>query len=180
MANTGIHHSDPPTQESLKATSDSSIFPIPIFSRQFYREHLKSFKLLLKSILAAGCDHLVITGDIVSTGEEEDYYLAREILGNLDLLNSDSSDSHSWQPRHLWGSTSGRRRLEFSTIYPQCGLRPTPGTLQVVFGETLEDSLSYGQDSSLPLRQEGRPLFNHRAEFDLAVVISKEPTGHQR
>ncbi|MCX6137772.1 MAG: metallophosphoesterase [Ignavibacteriales bacterium] len=60
----------------------------PHLSRQYYREHIKSLKLLLRSILDAGCDHLVITGDIVSTADPDDYYLARELFASYGLLHS--------------------------------------------------------------------------------------------
>lgn len=60
----------------------------PHLSRQFYREHLRSFKLLVGSILEGGCDHLLITGDIVSTADPDDYFLAREILDRFGLLHS--------------------------------------------------------------------------------------------
>ena len=58
-------------------------------SRQHYREHMKSMKLLLRSVLEAGCDHLIITGDIVSTAEPDDFYCARELLGSFGLLHPD-------------------------------------------------------------------------------------------
>ncbi|HVN49332.1 MAG TPA: metallophosphoesterase, partial [Bacteroidota bacterium] len=61
----------------------------PHISRQYYREHIKSFKMLLRSIVEAGVDHIVITGDIVSTGNEDDFYLAREIFSKLDLLDAE-------------------------------------------------------------------------------------------
>jgi 3',5'-cyclic-AMP phosphodiesterase len=61
----------------------------PHISRQYYREHIKSLKMLLRSIVEAGVDHIVITGDIVSTGNEDDFYLAREIFAKLDLLHSE-------------------------------------------------------------------------------------------
>ena len=61
----------------------------PHLSRQYYREHMKSLKLLLRLILEAGCDHLVITGDIVSTADPDDYYLARELFASYGLLHSD-------------------------------------------------------------------------------------------
>jgi 3',5'-cyclic AMP phosphodiesterase CpdA len=57
-------------------------------SRQYYREHIKSLKLLLRSIVDLGIDHIVISGDIVSTGNEDDYYLAREIFSKLGLLDA--------------------------------------------------------------------------------------------
>jgi Icc protein len=60
----------------------------PHLSRQYYREHIKSFKMLLRAILDEGADHIVVSGDIVSTGEEDDFYLAREIFSNLNLLDS--------------------------------------------------------------------------------------------
>lgn len=60
----------------------------PHLSRQYYREHIKSFKMLLRAILDEGADHIIVSGDIVSTGEEDDFYLAREIFSNLNLLDS--------------------------------------------------------------------------------------------
>jgi 3',5'-cyclic-AMP phosphodiesterase len=60
----------------------------PHISRQHYREHIKSFKMLLRAILNEGVDHIIISGDIVSTGNEDDYFLAREILANHGLLDS--------------------------------------------------------------------------------------------
>ena len=59
----------------------------PHLSRQYYPEHIKSFKTLLRAILNDGCDHLVITGDIVSTADPDDYYLAREILKSYELMD---------------------------------------------------------------------------------------------
>jgi len=61
----------------------------PHLSRQFYREHFKSFKILLRSILEEGCDHLLITGDIVSTPNIDDFYLVREILAKHHMLSAD-------------------------------------------------------------------------------------------
>jgi len=60
----------------------------PHLSRQFYREHIKSFKLLLRSVLEMQYDHLIITGDIVSTADPDDYYLARELLSSMGFLKS--------------------------------------------------------------------------------------------
>ncbi len=60
----------------------------PHLSRQHYREHIKSFKMLLRSMLNEGADHIIVSGDIVSTADEDDYYLAREILLNHQLLDS--------------------------------------------------------------------------------------------
>jgi 3',5'-cyclic AMP phosphodiesterase CpdA len=60
----------------------------PHLSRQHYREHIKSFKMLLRAMLNEGADHIIISGDIVSTADEDDFYLAREILSNHQLLES--------------------------------------------------------------------------------------------
>jgi 3',5'-cyclic-AMP phosphodiesterase len=60
----------------------------PHISRQYYREHMKSFKLLLRAVVDEGVDHIIVSGDIISTGHEDDFYLAREIFSNLDLLDS--------------------------------------------------------------------------------------------
>jgi DNA repair exonuclease SbcCD nuclease subunit len=61
----------------------------PHLSRQFYREHYKSFKILLRTIIERGFDHLVITGDIVSTADPGDYFLAREILTRFGLMDGE-------------------------------------------------------------------------------------------
>lgn len=61
----------------------------PHLSRQFYREHLKSFKLLLRMILEREVDHIVLSGDIVSTGDPDDFYVAREIFNRFELLSPD-------------------------------------------------------------------------------------------
>ncbi|MFA6978181.1 MAG: metallophosphoesterase [Ignavibacteriaceae bacterium] len=73
--------------------SDSSDYKIvhisdPHLSRQFYREHIKSFKILLERAIEAGADHILLTGDIVSTADPDDFYLAREILSKFGLLDS--------------------------------------------------------------------------------------------
>ena len=56
--------------------------------RQFYREHYRSFKLLLRAIADEECDHLLITGDIASTPDIDDLYLAREILAKAGFSDS--------------------------------------------------------------------------------------------
>lgn len=82
------------THAPLDTTEDSgNSFTIahvsdPHLSRQYYPEHIKSFKILLRAILDEGCDHIVITGDIVSTADPNDYYLARKILSTYGLMDS--------------------------------------------------------------------------------------------
>lgn len=46
-------------------------------------------KIVLRSILEAGCDHVVISGDLVSTADPDDFYLAREVFLTYGLLNSE-------------------------------------------------------------------------------------------
>jgi 3',5'-cyclic-AMP phosphodiesterase len=60
----------------------------PHLSRQHYREHIKSFKMLLRAMMNDGVDHIIISGDIVSTANEDDYFLAREIFASIGLLDS--------------------------------------------------------------------------------------------
>lgn len=60
----------------------------PHLSRRYYREHIKSLKIVLREILRAGCDHIVISGDLVSTADPDDFYLAREVFLNYGLMNS--------------------------------------------------------------------------------------------
>jgi 3',5'-cyclic-AMP phosphodiesterase len=60
----------------------------PHISRQFYREHIVSLKALLRAIVAEGCDHIVLTGDIVSTADPDDFFLVREIFLTMNLLDS--------------------------------------------------------------------------------------------
>ncbi len=122
----------------------------PHLSRQYYREHLKSFKLLLKSILSAGCDHLVITGDIVSTGEEDDYYLAREILGTLDLLDSTRLTVVPGNHDIFGGPHRAVDVLSFPQYIRGVDYSRHLERFQVVFGETLDNVVSYGQDSIFP------------------------------
>jgi 3',5'-cyclic-AMP phosphodiesterase len=122
----------------------------PHLSRQFYREHLKSFKLLLKSILAAGFDHLVITGDIVSTGEEDDYYLAREILGTLDLLDAKRLTVVPGNHDIFGGPHRAVDVLSFPQYIRNVDYSRHLERFQLVFGETLDNVISYGKDSIFP------------------------------
>ena len=87
---TRISHS-PASPEALRTPGNPFIIAHlsdPHLSRQYYPEHIKSFKTLLRTIIEEGCDHIVITGDIVSTADPDDYYLARTILRSYDLLES--------------------------------------------------------------------------------------------
>jgi 3',5'-cyclic AMP phosphodiesterase CpdA len=70
-----------PQRYSLVHVSD------PHLSVLFSREHARSFRSLLRFILERGFDHLVISGDIVSTGDEADFVLARETLDKHGLLD---------------------------------------------------------------------------------------------
>ena len=83
-------HREGPLETAKPAGTSFTIAHLsdPHLSRQYYREHIKSFKILLRTILDHGCDHLVITGDIVSTGDPDDFYLARTILTTFGLMDS--------------------------------------------------------------------------------------------
>ncbi len=122
----------------------------PHLSRQFYREHLKSFKLLLRSLLDAGCDHLVITGDIVSTADEDDYYLAREILGKLDLLDSRRLTVVPGNHDIFGGPHRAVDVLSFPQHIRNVDYARHLERFQRVFAETFQNVVSYGHDSVFP------------------------------
>lgn len=61
----------------------------PHISRRYYREYIRSLKLLLRAILDEGFDHIVVTGDITSTADPDDFALAREIFATFGLLHAD-------------------------------------------------------------------------------------------
>lgn len=44
--------------------------------------------MLLQTAIESGADHIIITGDIVSTAEPDDFYLAREIFSKFGILDS--------------------------------------------------------------------------------------------
>ncbi len=89
IAERAVHFEGPISAPSAAGTTFTiAHLSDPHLSRQYYREHIKSFKILLRKILEHGCDHLVITGDIVSTGDPDDYYLARKILTTYGLMDS--------------------------------------------------------------------------------------------
>jgi Icc protein len=137
-------------QESDRAQFRLVHLSDPHLSRQFYREHMKSFKLLLKSILAEGFDHLVITGDLVSTGDEDDYYLAREILGNLGLLDANRLTVVPGNHDIFGGPHRAVDILSFPQYIRSVDYKRHLERFQLVFGETLGNVISYGQDSVFP------------------------------
>jgi Icc protein len=154
----GLPTGNPPTQESTPGEFRLIHLSDPHLSRQFYREHMKSFKLLLKSILATGCDHLIITGDIVSTGEEDDYYLAREILGTLDLLDANRLTVVPGNHDIFGGPHRAVDILSFPQYIRNVDYARHLDRFQVVFGETLANVISYGQDSVYPFVKKVGPF----------------------
>lgn len=166
----------------VAAESVSSDFRVvhisdPHLSRQFYREHLKSFKLLLKSILAAGCDHLIITGDIVSTGEEDDYYLAREILGTLDLLDSKRLTVVPGNHDIFGGPHRAVDVLSFPQYIRNVDYARHLERFQVVFSETLENVVSYGRDSIFPFVKKVGPYSIVGLNSILPWSLRRNPLG---
>lgn len=154
----GFGHDTLQTQESTPSEFRLVHLSDPHLSRQFYREHMKSFKLLLKSILAEGCDHFVITGDIVSTGDEDDYYLAREILGTLDLLDSSRLTVVPGNHDIFGGPHRAVDVLSFPQYVRNVDYARHLERFQVVFGETFTNVVSYGQDSVFPFVKKVGPF----------------------
>jgi 3',5'-cyclic-AMP phosphodiesterase len=157
-AHSGASEGIPLTLESPRREFRLVHISDPHLSRQFYREHLKSFKLLLKSILAAGCDHLVITGDIVSTAEEEDYYLAREILGTLDLLDSTRLTVVPGNHDIFGGPHRAVDVLSFPQYIRNVDYARNLELFQIAFGETFEDVVSYGRNTIFPFVKKAGPF----------------------
>ena len=153
-----VPHSALPPQESSQREFRLVHLSDPHLSRQFYREHMKSFKLLLKSILAEGCDHLVITGDIVSTGDEDDYYLASEILGTLNLLDTNRLTVVPGNHDIFGGPHRAVDILSFPQYIRSVDYARHLDRFQVVFGETLANVVSYGQDSVYPFVKKVGPF----------------------
>jgi Icc protein len=130
----------------------------PHLSRQFYREHLKSFKLLLRAILDAGCDHLVISGDIVSTAEEDDYYLAREILGKLNLLDSNRLTVVPGNHDIFGGPHRAIDVLSFPQYIRNVDYARHLDQFHSVFAETFENVISFGEKSVFPFIKKVGPF----------------------
>ena len=122
----------------------------PHLSRQFYPEHLKSFKLLLKSILASGCDHLVITGDIVSTANETDYTLAREILGTLGFLESSRLTVVPGNHDIFGGPHRAVDILSFPQYIRSVDYQRNLERFRLTFSETFDGVKFLAEDSAFP------------------------------
>jgi 3',5'-cyclic-AMP phosphodiesterase len=154
-----IHLIDSPS-EDLRKENGANNPPAPEFklvhisdphlSRQFYREHLKSFKLLLRAILDAGCDHLIISGDIVSTAEEDDFYLAREILGKLDLLHTNRLTVVPGNHDIFGGPHRAIDVISFPQYIRNVDYARHLDQFQNIFAETFENVTSYGLTSVFP------------------------------
>lgn len=122
----------------------------PHLSRQFYREHIKSFKLLLRSIIENGCDHLVISGDIVSTADEDDYLLAREALGTLGLLDAKRLTVVPGNHDIFGGPHRATDILSFPQHIRNVDYTRHLDMFQRVFAETFEGVRTYGHTTLFP------------------------------
>jgi 3',5'-cyclic AMP phosphodiesterase CpdA len=172
-SHSGVPTSAEPTGNGFRIVHISD----PHLSRQFYREHIKSFKLLLKSLLASGFDHLIITGDIVSTGEEDDYYLAREILGTLDLLDSKRLTVVPGNHDIFGGPHRAVDVLSFPKYIRNVDYARNLGLFQVAFGETLETTVSYGGDSVFPFVKKVGPFSIIGLNSILPWSLRRNPLG---
>lgn len=130
----------------------------PHLSRQYYRDHIKSLKILIRRVIEDGFDHIVISGDIVSTADPDDYYLAREIFakagvldatkltvvpGNHDIFGGPhrAVDILSF-PRHIRSVDHFRHHILF----------------RATFAETFEGTITTGPDSPYPFVKRAGPF----------------------
>ncbi len=111
----------------------------PHLSRRYYREHIKSLKILLRSILEAGCDHVIISGDIVSTADPDDFFLAREVFSNLGLLDSSRLTVVPGNHDIFGGPHRAMDVLSFPTYIRSVDYPKNLGLFHEAFAETFEN-----------------------------------------
>ena len=130
----------------------------PHISRKYYREHIKSFKMLLRSILTAGADHVVVTGDITSTADEDDYLLAREIFHTLGLLRSDRLTVVPGNHDIFGGPHRAVDVLSFPDHIRSVDYQRRLQLFQNVFAETFEGVRPLGDSSMFPFTKQVGPF----------------------
>ena len=153
----------------------------PHLSRQYYRENIKSFKMLLRSILNEGADHIMISGDIVSTADEDDYYLAREILSNHQLLDSSRL---TIVPGESLISSAGRIEQPISLVFRSIsGVSTMRGILncsRVHFAETFQGVTRLDEKNLSPFIKTVRTIQHHRIEFNSSMVNQAKSVRDKR
>ena len=149
----------------------------PHLSRQFYREHLKSFKILLRSILERGCDHLIITGDLVSTADEDDYLLAREILGSMGLLDSRKLTVVPGNHDIFGGPHRATDVLSFPQHIRSVDYERHLDQFQRVFRETFDNAVPFGRVSLFPFAKRVGPYSVIGLNSVPPWSLSKNPLG---
>ncbi len=140
----------------------------PHISRRYYREHIKSLKILLRSILEAGCDHLIVTGDIVSTADPDDFTLAREIFSTFGLLRSDRLTLVPGNHDMFGGPHRAVEVLEYPSRIRRIDHASMRRLFVDTFAETFDDALLLLGDSLFP-------FVKHAGPYDIIGIDSTMP-----
>lgn len=140
----------------------------PHVSRRYYRDHIKSLKLLLRAVLDAGCDHVVVTGDIVSTADPDDFALAREIFGTLGLLSADRLTVVPGNHDVFGGPHRATDVLEFPSRIRTVDRAAMRALFVDAFAETFEGVMR--PDPALPF-----PFVKRAGPFDIIGIDSTMP-----
>ena len=152
----------------------------PHLSRQYYREHIKSFKILLRTILDHGCDHLVITGDIVSTGDPDDYYLARTILTTFGLMDSKRLTIVPGNHDVFGGPHRAVDVLSFPRYIRTVDYHRRLALFEEAFAETFVGAKQLNSGNLFPFVERSGSLCHHRFKFHPAVVLMGQSARFKR
>ena len=122
----------------------------PHLSRQYYREHIKSLKIVLRSVLEEGVDHIVVSGDIVSTADPDDFYLAREIFAKAGILDASRLTVVPGNHDIFGGPHRAVDVLSFPTHIRSVDYRRHHVLFREAFAETFQGTVTSGAAAPYP------------------------------
>ncbi len=156
---------EPPVRSDVARPAEGTPRPFriahlsdPHLSRQYYREHIKSLKILLRAILEEGVDHIVISGDIISTADANDFYLAREVFSTFGILQSDRLTVVPGNHDIFGGPHRAVDVLSFPTHIRTVDYRRHHELFRDVFGETFEGAVTAGSNDPYPFVKRVGPI----------------------
>lgn len=130
----------------------------PHLSHRYYREHIKSFNTLLRNVMKSGFDHMIISGDIVSTGDVEDFYVARKILNRYDLLDSQRLTVIPGNHDIFGGPHRAVDVLSFPKYIRNVDYRRNLALFNETFTETFDGVRRINESSMYPFIKEAGPF----------------------
>lgn len=130
----------------------------PHLSHRYHRDHIKSFTSLLRSLIETGFDHLIITGDIVSTGDAEDFYVARKLLDRFDLLHSERLTVVPGNHDIFGGPHRAVDVLSFPKYIRNVDYRRNLELFNETFTETFDNVQTVSNSSLYPFIKEAGPF----------------------